>query len=258
MIYSPQDVATIQEGGRRLATVLAEVSALVKPGVTTLELDEYAERRIRELGGVPSFKGYKSGFARTPYSSTLCTSINNEVVHAPPIPSRTLQNGDIIGLDIGMRYPAKDGFCTDMAVTVGVGKISPAAQKLISITRQALDEGIATAQPGARVRDISRAVQSCIEGAGFSIVDALVGHGVGKKVHEEPEVPNFVVRGPIGDYKLEPGLVIAIEPMVNKGEAEVDTLADGWTVATHDGSLSAHFEHTIAVTESGPVIMTQV
>lgn len=256
MVYSAADRAVMREGGRRLAAVLREVVAMVRAGVSTVELDAVAERRIRELGGLPSFLGYRTGRAAPSFPSTLCTSINSEVVHAPAVPGRTLQDGDIIGLDIGMRYPAAGGLCTDLAVTVGVGRVNAEAERLLRVTREALDLGIAAARAGRRVRDISVAVERHVAAAGFSVVKALVGHGVGRNVHEAPEVPNFVVEGPIGDYILQPGLVIAIEPMVNAGESFVKTLPDRWTVETRDRHLSAHFEHTVAVTKSAPLILT--
>lgn len=256
MIYSLSDIAILREGGKRLATVLDELVAMVRPGVTTSELDAHAEKRIRELGGVPSFLGYKGSFAATGFVSTICASINEEVVHGPAVPSRTLKEGDIIGIDIGMRYPAAKGLCTDMAATVAVGAVSAEVRRLIDVTRESLEKGIAAAGPGVQVKTISRAIQQHVEQAGFAIVRDLVGHGVGKKVHEEPEIPNFVIRGPIGDFVLRPGQVIAIEPMVNMGRPEVETLDDGWTVAASDRSLSAHFEHTIAITEQGAELLT--
>lgn len=256
MIYSKEDIDILREGGRRLALILEEVAAQVKPGVTTTELDALAEKRIREEGGEPSFLGYQGDFGGSPFPSTLCTSINREVVHGMATPPRTLKEGDIVGLDIGMRYPAEGGLCTDMAVTVPVGKISKETERLIAETRESLNRGIGAAKAGAKIRDISAAIQKNVEKEGFSIVRDLVGHGVGKKVHEPPEVPNFVIRGPIGDVVLEPGLVIAIEPMVTAGRPEVETLPDGWTVASVDKSLAAHFEHTIAITENGPEILT--
>lgn len=246
----------MREGGRCLATVLRELVTIVRPGISTAELDAHAEARLRALGGVPSFLGYAGVVSTTPFPSTLCTSVNEEVVHAPALPGRTLRTGDIIGLDIGVRYPAAGGFCTDMAVTVPVGRVAPAANQLIRVTREALERGIAAARVGGRVRDISQAVQSYVERAGFSVVRDLVGHGVGRQVHEAPEVPNFVTGGHADDEVLEAGLVIAIEPMVNAGGVPVRTAADRWTVVTHDRSLSAHFEHTVVVTDGGPIILT--
>lgn len=256
MIYNSEEIAILREGGQKLAQVLREVTEKIRPGVTTVELDALAEKRIRDFGGAPSFLGYLGNLATTPFPSTLCTSINGEVVHAPAVPARTLKDGYIIGLDIGMRYPAKNGLCTDMAVTVGVGKISKEAANLIRVTKEALDLGISRARAGARVCDIGEVIQRHVEAAGYSVVRDLTGHGVGRAVHEEPEIPNFVVRGPIGERRLEVGTVIAIEPMVNAGSAAVKTKIDHWTVETHDQSLSAHFEHTVVVTEDKPIILT--
>lgn len=255
MIYTPEEVAVIKQGGQYLAQALAAVVAAVIPGVTTKELDAIAEQEIRAVGAEPSFLNYAGPGPGTPFPSTLCTSINHEVVHAPPVPARVLKEGDIIGLDIGLRY---QGFCTDMAVTVGVGKINEEAKRLIRITRESLEKGISAARAGGRVRDISAAVQTYVESHGYSIVRDLVGHGVGRAVHEDPEVPNFVIDGPIGNEPLKEGLVIAIEPMVNMGKAAVHSPRNQWAVITKDKSLSAHFEHTIVVTSKGPVVLTAV
>lgn len=256
MIYNSEEISILREGGRKLAQILREVAESVRPGVTTAELDALAKKRIRDFGGVPSFLGYIGNLATTPFPSILCTSINDEVVHAPAVPARTLKDGDIIGLDIGMRYPAKSGLCTDMAVTVGVGKISKEATNLIRVTKEALDLGINRARAGVRVRDIGEVIQRHVEAVGYSVVRDLTGHGVGKAVHEEPEIPNFAIKGPIGERRLEAGMVIAIEPMVNAGSAAVRTRHNHWTVETHDRSLSAHFEHTIVVTEDRQIILT--
>ncbi|OGL87154.1 type I methionyl aminopeptidase [Candidatus Uhrbacteria bacterium RIFCSPLOWO2_02_FULL_48_12] len=256
MIYNSEEIAILREGGQKLAQVLREVAGQIRPGVTTAELDALAEKQIKNFGGAPSFLGYMGNLAATPFPSTLCTSINGEVVHAPAVPARTLKDGDIIGLDIGMRYPSKSGLCTDMAVTVGVGKIFKEAANLIRVTKEALDLGTSKARAGVCVRDIGEAIQRHVEAAGYSVVRDLTGHGVGRAVHEEPEIPNFAVPGPIGDRRLEAGMVIAIEPMVNAGSVAVKTKHDHWTVETHDRSLSAHFEHTVAVTKNGPLVLT--
>lgn len=258
MIYTTKDIAVIRDSGKRLAEALRVVVDAVRPGVSSIELDAVAEREIRARGGEPSFLGYRGTFAKTGFPSTLCVSINDELVHGPATPARDLRAGDIVGLDIGMRYPSSGGFCTDMAVTVMVGSVSAEAARLVRVTEESLQRGIAAAVPGAKMRDVSRAIQSYVEAEGFSVVRDLIGHGVGKNVHEEPEVPNFVVKGPIGDYVLKPGLVIAIEPMVAAGHPSVDTLEDGWTVRMQDRSLAAHFEHTIMITKDGPEIVTLV
>lgn len=256
MIYHSEEIAILREGGQKLARVLQEVMKLIRPGITTAELDVLAEKRIREFGGTPSFLGYLGNHAAAPFPSTLCASINGEVVHAPAVPARTLKEGDMIGLDIGMRYPAPGGLCTDMAVTVGVGKISKEAGNLIRVTKEALELGINQAKAGVRISDISEVIQHHVEAAGYSVVRELTGHGVGRAVHEEPEIPNFVVKGPIGERRLEAGMVIAIEPMVNAGASAVRTKSDHWTVETMDSGLSAHFEHTVAITENGPLVLT--
>jgi methionyl aminopeptidase len=258
MIYSESDVAILRASGQKLAQVLQTVAALVKPGVSTADLEAAAARGIKEAGGEPSFLGYKGSFAKSPFPGVLCTSINDEVVHAPSLPGRILQAGDNISLDIGMRYPAKTGLCTDMAITMGVGEVSLEAKRLIAITKEAMEIGIAAARPGVTVGEIGRAIQNHVESAGFSIVRDLVGHGVGKNVHEPPEVPNFYIPGPLGNFKLEVGQVIAIEPMVTAGDHSVETLADDWTVRSLDRSLAAHFENTLVVTATGPEILTKL
>lgn len=253
---SPRDQATLREGGRRLGAILQEVARAVAPGVTLRALDALAERLIVESGGAPAFKGYHPRHAAQPYPGTLCTSVNHEVVHGVPTRDVALRAGDIIGLDIGMRYPAADGLYTDTAVTVGAGAISRDAQRLIATTRAALDAGIAQAVYGKRVSDIARAVQRVVEDAGYSAVRDLVGHGVGRKVHEEPQVPNFWNEHQV-DAELVEGMVIAIEPMVATGGWRVKVLPDGWTIVTADGSLSAHFEHTVLITKQGIEVLTR-
>lgn len=239
-----------------MGAVLAEVAQAVHPGVSLRELDALAERLIRATGGAPAFKGYRPPYAALAYPGTLCTSVNDEVVHGMPTRDVVLQEGDLIGLDIGMRWPAAGGLFTDTAVTVGVGRITPDMQRLRAVTEEALAAGMAQAVVGHRIRDIARAVQRVVERAGYSVVRDLVGHGVGRAVHEAPQVPNFWDRGQT-DGVLSDGLVIAIEPMVTAGRPEVHTLADGWTVATVDGSRSAHFEHTVLMTSEGTEVLTR-
>lgn len=251
-LKTSDDIKRLREGGAILARILDEVAAMIKPGVSTQDLNGLAEKRIAEAGGRSSFKGYKPVWAETPFPTALCTSINNEVVHGLAIPPRILKDGDIVGIDCGLVY--QDRF-TDMARTIMVGTVSKELITLIRITEEALMKGIEMVQPGAKISDISKAVQKHVEDAGFSVVRELVGHGVGFAIHEEPQVPNFFDRR-LPDATLQPGMVIAIEPMVNVGDWPVDTLADGWTIVTKDGSHSAHFEHTIAVTEDGYEILT--
>jgi methionyl aminopeptidase len=238
------EVEAIRAAAQLVARTLQLMKRSVLPGVKTIELDRMAEEFIRSHGGRPSFKGYRG------FPASICSSINDEVVHGIPGP-RVLEVGDIVGIDVGVEL---EGYHGDAAWTFTVGEVSPEATRLLQVTREALNRGIAQAQPGARIGDISHAVQSYVEAAGFSVVRELVGHGIGREMHEEPQVPNY---GPPGrGPKLMVGQVLAIEPMVNVGGAEVVTRNDGWTIATRDGSLSAHFEHTVAVDANGPVILS--
>lgn len=252
LIKTPEEIAALRVGGRILAQVLQLVAAAVKPQALTSELNELAEAKLKEYGAVPSFLGYKNEQGQA-YPASLCTSVNNMVVHGIPRPDLVLREGDIVGLDLGCWYK---GMCTDMAVTVPVGQISPAAKKLIKVTRQALDLALKQVRAGAFVGDIGEAVQIFVEQQGFSVVRQLTGHGVGRAVHEDPAIPNFGKRGT--GPRLAAGITVAIEPMVNAGDYEVQTLDDGWTVTTLDGSLSAHFEHTVLVTTSGCEILTKI
>ncbi len=235
----------MREAGRLVGEVLTELSAKVAPGVTTAELDELAERRIRQAGAVPAFKGYHG------YPATICASVNEEVIHGIPSGRRILNEGDIISIDVGAML---DGYYGDSAVTLPVGQVSEQAATLLRVTEEALYKAIERVKVGGRVSDIGHAVQQHVEAYGFSVVREFVGHGIGQRMHEEPQVPNYGEpgRGP----RLAEGMVLAIEPMVNAGRAAVKVLADGWTAVTRDGSLSAHFEHTVAVTAQGPRIMT--
>jgi methionyl aminopeptidase len=244
ILKSPEEVGKIQQAGRIVAEVLKELKEQVKPGVTTLDLDEIAEKGIRKRGGQPAFKGYRG------FPATLCASVNNEIVHGIPS-KRTLQEGDIIGLDLGAIV---DGYYGDAAITVAVGALRPEVQRLVTVTEESLYKGIDQMKVGNRLSDVSHAVQEHVEAAGFSVVKDFVGHGIGQSLHEEPQLPNFGKPGQ--GPRLRPGMVLAIEPMVNMGKDGVLVLSDHWTAVTEDGSLSAHFEHTVAITESGPVILT--
>ena len=224
--------------------VLDEVAAFIKPGLTTRQVDEFAAKRIKQHGARSAFLGYRK------YPCHTCLSVNEEVVHGLA-GDRELRFGDIVSVDVGVFYK---GFVGDTARTVAVGGCGLAAQRLMDVTERALYEGIAAAIPGNRVTDISRAVQSYVESNGFSVVREFVGHGVGRSMHEEPQVPNFVDQK--SNQKLRPGMTLAIEPMVNVGQAAVKILKDGWTVVTQDGLLSAHFEHTVLITEGEPEILT--
>jgi methionyl aminopeptidase len=241
---SAAELAKMRVSGRVNASVLAELCTNVAPGITTKEIDGMAERLIRARGGEPAFLGYHG------FSGSICLSINEEVVHGIP-GERQLHEGDLLKLDIGSIV---DGWYSDMACTVGVGQISSEAKALLEATEEALFVGIREMRPGAHVSDIGFAVQSFVEGRGYSVVRQLVGHGIGRKLHEEPQVPNFGKRG--AGVKLKPGMVLAVEPMVNQGEWQVFTKPDKWTVVTADGKLSAHFEHTVAVAPDGYEILT--
>lgn len=243
---TPQEIAVMREGGRRLAKILQELVLRTKPGVKEKELNKLAERLAIKYGGKPSFLNYKN------YPASLCISVNNEVVHGLPVDKR-LEEGDIVGLDFGFWY--KD-LCTDMAVTCSVGRISQEAKRLMLTTKKALEIGEVQTKPGNYIGDISFAIQDYVEKQGFSVVRELVGHGVGRKVHEDPRVPNFGKKGE--GIKLKAGMTLAIEPMVNIGTWKVKLLPDGWTFITADGKLSAHFEHTVAVTDDGCEVLTRI
>lgn len=252
LIKSQKEIQALAEGGRKLAEILQKVVEAVRPGVTTKELDSIAEVLISSSGGTPSFKGYNAFGARRAYPASLCTSINDEVVHGIPSEKRVLKEGDIIGLDIGMKYK---GLYTDMALTVGVGKVDADSKKLMDATQSALEKGIAEVRPGAYIGDIGEVIQTYVEGYGFGVVRELVGHGVGHAVHEEPEVPNFGKRGK--GIRLAEGMVLALEPMVTAGKHHVVLADDEWTWKTADGSRSAHFEHTVVVTKGGVTVLTK-
>lgn len=254
-VKTKEEIELIARGGALLSRALGKVARHVAPGVTTAELDEIAEKEILKAGGRPAFKGYRVHGVKQAYNSTVCTSVNDEVVHGLAHPGRVLKEGDIIGLDIGMQYPANGGLYTDMAMTVPVGKISDKAARLMKVTRECLERAIAVVHAGARLSDIGAAVQAHAEKNGYGVVRDLVGHGVGYAVHEEPRVPNYV-DADTPDIMLKEGMVLAIEPMINAGTWEVFTEDDGWTVKTADRSLSAHFENTIAVTKDGCEILT--
>ncbi|MBI5530688.1 MAG: type I methionyl aminopeptidase [Candidatus Doudnabacteria bacterium] len=253
VIKSPAEIAIMREGGKILNAVLKEVVRAVKPGVATGELNNLAEQLIQKAGGAPSFKNYKNASTVLAFPTALCASINDEIVHAPAVPSRVLNAGDIISLDLGLKYK---GYFTDMAVTVPVGKISGNAQRLIAVTKKALQKAIQKVKPGNELFDISRAVQDYVESFGYTVIRNLVGHGVGKAVHEMPQIPNFVSPKEFKNIRLRPGMTLAIEPMVTKGNPYAAVMEDGWTMSTADNSLSAHFEHTVAVVEGGCEVLT--
>ena len=247
-----EDINKLREGGKILASVLREAASRALPGAKTTELDKLAEKIIKEAGGRPSFKNYKTADDKIPYPASLCVSINEEVVHGIP-GERVLKDGDIVSLDLGMEYK---GFYTDSAVTVSVGEASEQAKKLIETTKESLNLGIMAVKNGAFTGDIGYAIQSFAEKNGFNVIRKLVGHGLGRKAHESPEVPNFGLKRK-GEI-LREGEVIAIEPMITAGRHDIYLDKDLWTWKTKDGSLSAHFEHTVIVTKNGTEIITKI
>jgi methionyl aminopeptidase len=243
-IKSSREIEIMRRGGKITAKTLAMLMAAARPGVTTGELNRLADESIRSMGGVPTFVGYHG------YPSAICASVNDEVVHGMP-GDRVLRDGDLLSIDIGTTF---EGYVSDSAVTVAIGNVSEAAKRLMRVTQECLMLGIAQMEPGNRLGDIGHAVQQHAESHGYGVVRALVGHGVGRKMHEDPQVPNY--GNPGQGTVLRKGLVLAIEPMITQGTWEVATLEDGWTVVTEDGKLAAHFEHTIAITDQGPRILT--
>jgi methionyl aminopeptidase len=246
ILKSPAEIEKIRKAAKIVAQVIEELGEMIREGITTKELDRIAEELIRKRRAKPAFKGYRG------YPASLCTSVNETVVHGIPS-DQVLREGDIIGIDCGAIV---DGFYGDAAKTFPVGKISPESQKLLEVTREALYQGIRQVSEGNRVHDISWAVQSCAEKAGFSVVRDFVGHGIGRNLHEEPQIPNFGTPGT--GVRLQPGMALAIEPMVNEGIPAVKVLEDGWTAVTLDGKRSAHFEHTVALTDKGCEILSEL
>lgn len=246
ILKSRPEIEKMRKSNAIVAAILEELSRKIRPGVKTIELDRLSEELALKKGARPAFKGYRG------YPYSLCTSVNSEVVHGMPS-ERELKEGDIVSLDFGI---LNDGYYGDAAVTVPVGEITPGARKLLKITEEALYRGIAEIKAGNRIGDISSAIQGHVEAAGYSVVRDLVGHGIGKSLHEDPQVPNYGSGG--RGIELKPGMVFAIEPMVNEGTYRVEILRDGWTVVTADGKLSAHFEHSVAITENGPVILSRI
>ncbi|HSR36321.1 MAG TPA: type I methionyl aminopeptidase [Desulfurivibrionaceae bacterium] len=245
ILKTPAEIAIMREANQIVADTLALLEEKIAPGITTWQLDHWAEKHAVKLGAQPAFKGYRG------YPGSLCVSLNEQVVHGIPSKKVTIREGDIVSLDFGVKYK---GFYGDAAITVAVGNIGAREAELLRVTRESLDKAIEQVRVGNRINDISRAVQGHVEEHGFSVVRQFVGHGIGSQLHEAPEIPNYhrSERTP----KLLPGMVLAIEPMVNMGEADVQVLADGWTVVTSDRSLSAHFEHSVAVTEDGPLVLS--
>lgn len=247
VIKSPREIELMREAGRIVALTLAALAERVREGITTAQLEEWAEEIIRKHGGIPSFKGYRG------YPASICVSVNEEVVHGIPSRKRVLKEGDVVSIDVGVIYK---GYHGDAAVTVGVGQVTEEARKLIEVARGALESAISAARAGNRLGDISWAIQNYAESNGFNVVREYTGHGIGRYMHEDPQVPNVGVpgKGPL----LRPGMTLALEPMVVAGSWEVEVLQDGWTVVTKDRSLAAHFEHTIAITDGEAEILTRL
>ncbi|KPK01100.1 MAG: methionine aminopeptidase [Nitrospira bacterium SG8_35_4] len=246
VLKSEDEIKRMAEAGRIVAEVLEGIRKIITPGMKTKEIDEFAESFIRSKGAKPAFKGYRG------YPSSVCTSINEQVVHGIPSPAK-LRNGDIISLDIGVKYR---GFFGDAAVTLPVGTIGKEAERLVNVTEQSLQAGIEQAVAGNRISVISASIQRCAETEGFSVVRTFVGHGIGRELHEEPQIPNYGRPGEGPEIRV--GMTLAIEPMVNAGGWEVSILNDGWTAVTKDRKLSAHFEHTVAITKNGQEILTKI
>ncbi|HOW45647.1 MAG TPA: type I methionyl aminopeptidase [Candidatus Aminicenantes bacterium] len=251
-LKTDRELELMRRANRIVAVVLAEIEERIRPGVSTLELDSWAEERIRGLQGVPAFKGYGGRDGARPFPATLCTSVNQEVVHGIPAAARRLREGDIVGIDVGVVY---EGYHGDGARTYAVGRVSDEARRLLDTCRLSLERGIAAARAGNHLGDVARAIDDCVRAAGFAVVRDLSGHGIGRGLHEEPQVLNHY-DGRRG-ARLKSRMTLAIEPMINAGSWQVRTLEDGWTVVTRDGSLSAHFEHTVALTDDGPEILTR-
>lgn len=262
-IKSKQEIEYIKQGGKILGEILEKLAGMAKPGISTLEIDKEAERLIKEAGGRPAFKGYKGKRDKEPFPCTICASVNEELVHSIATQDKVLKDGDILSIDVGMQYPVGsgegengNGFYTDTAITVPVGEVSEKTRQLLTVTQKALEIGIKAAKTGNSVADIGKAIEDWVGPQGYGIVRDLVGHGVGREVHEEPRVPNFYEKE-MENWKLEPGVVIAIEPMITLGDYKIETAEDGWSIRTKDKSLCAHFEHTVIITNEGAVVATR-
>ena len=249
----PEDLQKMRRSGLLVWKVLSELETMVQEGIRTLDLEQAAEKMIRDAGARPAFKGYYVPAVGAAFPFVLCTSVNDEVVHGMPSAKRALKKGDIVSIDTGASL---DGYFGDSAITVGVGEVDDTTRKLMQVTRESLDLAIAQMRPGNRLSDVSGAVEKHVVSNGFSVVREYVGHGIGTRLHEDPQVPNYVDRRS-GNPLLKEGMVFAIEPMVNAGRPETRVLADGWTAVTRDGSNSAHFEHCVAVTSDGAWVLTK-
>jgi methionyl aminopeptidase len=252
VLKTPKEIEQQRIACRIVAEILLRIKQEVKPGITLIELDAMAEKLTKQKKAVPAFKGVIAKRNFEPFPSVICASVNEEVIHGIPS-KRVLKNGDIVSIDFGVKY---DGFYGDAAITVPVGNISENAKKLLDTAKESLNEAIKKAVEGGRLSDISNAIQTHVEGRGFSVVREFVGHGIGRDLHEEPQIPNFGISG--SGIRLKPGMVLAIEPMINEGTYDVNILSDGWTAVTADGKLSAHFEHCVAITNNEPIVLTKI
>lgn len=252
-LKTEKEIEKMRQGGKILAEILEKLRRAVKPGISTAKIELMARDLIKEKGAKPSFLGYKNSKHQKPFPTVLCLSLNEELVHTPSLPSRIIKEGNLVSIDCGVEY---EGYFTDSALTFGIGKITPLAEKLIKVTKKSLALGIKKIKPGITWGDVAATMQKFIEKNGFAVVRALTGHGVGRKQHEEPSLPNFGEPGK--GIRLEEGMTLAIEPMVNAGSYEIETLPDGWTIVTKDRGLSAHFEHTVAITKRGVQILTKL
>lgn len=256
LIKNQKEIEGIRVSCRHLAELFVVLEGMVKPGMTTGELEQVACDYIAKVGGRPAFKYYKTHKNAVPFPTALCTSINEEIVHAPALPSRTLKEGDIIGIDAGMEL---NGYYSDMARTIAVGQVKPGVQKLLEVTKRALDLGLSEVAEGKHLDNIGRAIQTYVEGQGFGVVRELVGHGVGLDVHEDPQIPHYAIKeSGLPNVRLQAGMVLAIEPMVNMGDWRIANKGDGFTFSTTDNSMSAQFEDTVLVTEDGCEILTRL
>jgi len=262
-LKTPEEVKIIQAGGEILGRILAKLAKMIKPGVNAKEIDDEAERLIKKAGGLPSFKGYQGKKNDPPFPTAVCFCINEDLVHGIANKEKVVKKGDIVSIDIGMEYPVGRGkgnggrgLFTDTSITVAAGKVTKATKKLLEVTKQALEIGIEKCVVGNTIADIGKAIQNYVEQFGFGVVRDLVGHGVGHAVHEEPRVPNYYDKN-LENWKLEPGVVIAIEPMVTMGDYKIGVADDGWSISTLDKSLCAHFEHTVIITEGKPRVVTR-
>lgn len=251
-IKTDEELDRLRESGNRLVAVVTELLAMAVPGISTGEIGDAADALIREKGGIPVFKGYGAEYGQ-PFPAAVCVSLNDEVVHGIPLPERVLREGDLLKIDIGMRY---HGMVTDMARTIPIGAVSEIALRLLNATKESLDRGLSKIRSGARLSDYAWAVESRVRMDGFSIVRDLVGHGVGRELHEDPQIPNYFIDG-MENFSFRKGMAVALEPMVNEGNFSVKIAPDGWTYVTKDRKLSAHFEDTVIITEKGTEIVTR-